>query len=133
MVHTEKVAHRSTGPAGIATVLLSGLAGFQIALAAGAPWGGAAGGGTNPGVLPRRLRMSSAGSALLYILLVIAVQSTLIPTKLRRRILTVASGAMVVGTVMNLISPAKLERTLWTPVAAALATVLWLTRSDRST
>ena len=121
MVHIEKGAHRSGRSTGIAALLLSGMAGFQIALAAGAPWGAAAWGGTNPGVLPRGLRVSSAGSGLVYVLLAVAA-----------RILPVASGGMVVGTVMNLASPSKIERTLWTPVAAALAAVLWLARSDRA-
>jgi hypothetical protein len=132
MVHIEKGAHRSGRSAGIAALLLSGMAGFQIALAAGAPWGAAAWGGTNPGVLPRGLRVSSAGSGLVYVLLAVAARSTLLPAQLRRRILTVASGGMVVGTVMNLASPLNIERTLWTPVAAALAAVLWLARSDRA-
>ena len=118
--------------AGIAALLLSGMAGFQIALAAGAPWGAVAWGGTNPGVLPRGLRVSSAGSGVVYVLLAVAARSTLLPAQLRRRILTVASGGMVVGTVMNLASPSNIERTLWTPVAAALAAVLWLARSDRA-
>jgi hypothetical protein len=133
MAHIEKVAHRSGRSAGIAAVLLSGMAGFQIALAAGAPWGAAAWGGANPGVLPRGLRVSSAGSGLVYVLLAVAARSTLIPVQLRRRILTIAAGGMVVGTVMNLASPSNIERALWTPVAAALAVVLWLARSDRAT
>jgi len=133
MVHVEKIAHRSSRSDGFAALLLSGVAGFQIALAAGAPWGAAAWGGANPGVLPRGLRVSSAGSGLVYILLaVVARSSTLMPAQLRRRILTVACGGMVVGTVMNLASPSKIERTLWTPVAATLAALLWLARSDRA-
>ena len=132
MAHIED-AHRSSRSAGIAALLLSGMAGSQIALAAGAPWGAAAWGGANPGVLPRSLRVSSAGSGLVYVLLAVAARSTLMPAQLRRRILTFASGAMVVGTVMNLASKSNIERTLWTPVAAALAAVLWLARSDRAT
>jgi hypothetical protein len=38
---------------------------------------------------------------------------------------------MVLGTVMNLASPSDIERALWTPVAAALAVLLWLARNDR--
>lgn len=133
MVPNEKVAPSSSRSAGIAAVLLSGMAGFQIALAAGAPWGAAAWGGANPGVLPRGLRVSSAGSSLVYVLLAVVARSTFIPALLRRRILTVASGGMVAGTVMNLASPSNIERTLWTPVAATLAAVLWLARSDRAT
>jgi hypothetical protein len=132
MAHIEEGVHRSNRSTGIAALLLSGMAAFQIALAAGAPWGAAAWGGANPGVLPRGLRVSSAGSSLVYVLLAVAARSTLMPAQLRRRLLTVASGGMVVGTVMNLASKSNLERTLWTPVAAALAVVLWLARSDRA-
>ena len=34
---------------------------------------------------------------------------------------------------MNLASPSNIERTLWTRVAATLAAVLWLAKSDRAT
>ena len=79
MVRIEKVASSSSRSSGIAAVLLSGMAGFQIALAAGAPWGAAAWGGASPGVLPRGLRVSSAGSGLVYVLLAVAARSTFIP------------------------------------------------------
>jgi hypothetical protein len=35
---------------------------------------------------------------------------------------------MVLGTLLNLVSPSGVERMLWTPVAAALAVLLWLSR-----
>ncbi len=47
----------------VALVLFAALVVFQLALAAGAPWGRAAYGGQNPGVLPGRLRVSSVVAA----------------------------------------------------------------------
>jgi hypothetical protein len=131
MVLITKVAHRPSRPADIATILLGGVAAFQIALVAGAPWGAAAWGGANSGVLPPSLRVASAGSALVHVLLAVTAGSTLVPARRRHRVLAVASGGMVLGTVMNLASPSDIERALWTPVAAALAVLLWLARNDR--
>ncbi len=112
-----------------ACALCGGVAAFQVALAAGAPWGAAAWGGTNPGVLPPGLRAASAGSAIAYALLAATAGSGLVPERARRRVLTGAAGLMVVGTALNLASPSGVERALWTPVAAALAVLLWRART----
>ena len=45
------------------------VAGFQIALALGAPWGRAAWGGAHEGRLPGKLRVASLVSAAFWILL----------------------------------------------------------------
>ncbi|GAB7191878.1 hypothetical protein NUM3379_25860 [Kineococcus sp. NUM-3379] len=116
------------GPALLAAALAGGVAAFQVALAAGAPWGAAAWGGGNPGVLPPGLRAASAGSAAVYVLLAAAAASRRFPPRGRRRVLGVASGVMVLGTALNLASPSGVERALWTPVAAGLAVTLWLAR-----
>ena len=121
-------AAATTAAAGAATVLTGGVAAFQVALAAGAPWGAAAWGGANPGVLPPGLRATSAGSALAHLLLGVTVGSTLVPARRRRGVLTVVSGVMVLGAVLNLVSPSGVERAVWTPVAAALAVLLRLAR-----
>ena len=114
-----------------ATALTGAVAAFQVALAAGAPWGEAAWGGANPGVLPPGLRAASAASATAYGLLAATTASPLVPARARRRVLTLASGAMVAGTLLNLASPSLVERVLWTPVAAALAVLLALSRGPR--
>ncbi|WP_432494595.1 hypothetical protein [Kineococcus gypseus] len=100
------------------------MAAFQLALAAGAPWGAAAWGGANPGVLPAGLRAASAASAAAYGLLAVTAGTALVPARARRRVLTGAGALMVVGTALNLASPSPVERALWTPVAAALAVLL---------
>ncbi len=57
----------------VAVVLLSIIAAFQLALALGAPWGEAAWGGQNPGVLPRGLRIASGIAALVVYPLIMLV------------------------------------------------------------
>ncbi|MCA1734876.1 MAG: hypothetical protein LC739_01815 [Actinobacteria bacterium] len=54
-----------TYAAGGAAALIAVVALFQIMLALGVPWGAAAWGGRNAGVLPTKLRIASAASALL--------------------------------------------------------------------
>lgn len=110
--------------------LLTSVGVFQVALAAGAPWGAAAWGGAHPGVLPDNLRVASAVSAAVYGTLAAVTTSGLVGPGLRRRLLTGAAGLMAVGTLMNLASPSLVEKALWSPVAASLAVLLWRTRRD---
>ena len=67
---------------------LAGLAAFQAALAIGTPWGRASYGGAHIGVLPSRLRVVSAGAALLYSGLSVAIVSRRTPLRVRRHVLT---------------------------------------------
>ena len=113
-----------------AACLTSTVGVFQVALAAGAPWGAAAWGGAHPGVLPENLRVASAVSAVVYAALGAVCATGLVGSTARRRILTGASGLMAVGTVMNLASPSLVEKALWSPVAATLAVLLWRARRD---
>lgn len=113
-------------PAGkAAAALLLGVAGFQAALALGAPWGSAAYGGANAGVLPDSFRTASAGASGVYLLLATAAGTSLVPPALRRRVMHGTAGLMMAGTLMNLASPSIVERMIWTPVTAALALLLW--------
>lgn len=109
---------------------LGGLAVFQLALATGAPWGRASYGGTHPGALPNHLRAVSAGAALLYSGLSMAVVSQRTPVQLRRRTLTGVAGLMGVGAVVNGISPSRPERAIWTPTTVLLALSAWRARGD---
>lgn len=114
----------------VAAVGLGGLATFQLALAAGAPWGRASYGGAHPGVLPHGLRLVSAGAALFYSGLTVAVASQRTPVQARRQILTGIATLMSVGAVVNGISPSWPERAIWTPTAALLALSAWRARGD---
>ncbi|WP_345713975.1 hypothetical protein [Kineococcus glutinatus] len=112
----------------VAATLTAGVACFQLALAAGAPWGRLAWGGVHAGVLPDGYRLASAASALTYAALTVVAGTGLLPAAPRRAVLTGAAALMGVGTVLNLASPSLPERLLWTPVAAALAVTFWRAR-----
>lgn len=101
---------------------------FQIALAFGAPFGAAAYGGSNPGVLPRRLRITSAiagfGIYPFFTLFVLdaagIVDTGLADGSQTRTWLWILTGLLVLGSLMNFMSRSKIER-IWGPVALILA------------
>ena len=112
---------RGGDAARVAAVTLSAtLVGFQVALAAGAPWGEVAWGGDNVGVLPPKLRRASGVSALIWAgaLAAAVTRSDAVGV---RRVRAGYAALAAVGTVMNALSPSKKERLLWTPLAAGLA------------
>ena len=115
---------------GAVAVGLAGLAAFQTALAIGTPWGRASYGGAHIGVLPSRLRVVSAGAALLYSGLSVAIVSRRTPLRVRRHVLTGITALMGVGAVLNGISPSWPERATWTPTTALLAALAWRARRD---
>jgi hypothetical protein len=114
----------------VALALLTGVGAFQVALAAGAPWGAAAWAGQTPGVLPTSLRVASGVSVLIYGGLAALVATDRLGSTTRRRLLTGASLVIALGAVANLASQSPVER-LWAPVAATLAVVLWRVRGAR--
>lgn len=107
-----------------AAALLTGVAGFQLALAAGAPWGVVAYGGAHPGVLPDELRLASAVAAPVYGALA-AVAAGAGGTRLRRGVLRGTTALLAVACAVNLASPSLPERLLWVPVTAAAAVLAW--------
>ncbi|MCU1632549.1 MAG: hypothetical protein JWM61_1201 [Micrococcaceae bacterium] len=126
MTRTTSVNHPPASTAGkIAAVLLLVVAAFQMTLAAGAPWGAAALGGSHPGVLPNELRVSTAVQGVIYLLLAAAVGTSWAGTTFRRRLLYGATALMVIGALMNLASTSFVERMLWVPVTVALVIALW--------
>ncbi|MGF1617204.1 MAG: hypothetical protein ACFCU2_05275 [Acidimicrobiia bacterium] len=109
----------------LAASLLGLIALFQIALAAGVPWGAASWGGRHPGRLPTGYRVGSAVAGLffypavaVYILYSAGVlgDGTSIGGVAG---LWVLAGIFGLSTVINLISPSKVER-IWAPVALVL-------------
>ena len=106
-------------------VILAGLVVFQIALAAGAPWGHYAWGGQHR-VLPLRLRVGSVVSALTYVLMayVVLARADLITSSLSDDVLRVVAwalaGYLLVGIPLNLASRSRPERLVMTPVVATL-------------
>ncbi|MCU1442985.1 MAG: hypothetical protein JWQ59_1135 [Cryobacterium sp.] len=109
----------------VAAALLLVVVTFQATLAAGAPFGEAALGGANPGVLPDTLRVSSAIGGVVYLVLAGVVGTRWAGATLRRRVLYGAAALMVIGTMMNIASPSFIERIIWTPVTIALVVTLW--------
>jgi hypothetical protein len=102
------------------------LAGFQAALALGAPWGKAAWGGAHER-LPSRLRIASIFAAAVWLVAALVVLARAgfdrspFPLTAATWGTWVLFGALVVGTLMNLASRSRLERLIQTPVAAVLA------------
>lgn len=108
------------------TAVIALLVLFQLALALGAPLGRFAWGGQNPGVLPRKLRIASAVSILIYVLLVLpALEFAGIVDIAQNGVAQVAAwivfAYLALGVVMNAISRSTAERYTMTPVALVLA------------
>jgi hypothetical protein len=116
----------SSRAAGItAAALLTGIAGFQAALAAGAPWGVLAYGGATAGTLPEALRTSSALVVPVYLGLAAVAAGAVGSPRARLALTRAGAVLMTVGAVVNLASPSLPERLLWVPVTAATAVALW--------
>ncbi len=98
---------------------------FQLALAAGAPWGQVAMGGRYPGRFPTQLRIGALVQAALLSFLALIVLSR---AGVGFPVLDPVSGWMVwiavaislLSLILNLITPSKWERRLWAPVALVL-------------
>ena len=106
-------------------VLTSVVVVFQLALAAGAPWGQVAMGGKYPGRFPRQLRIAAVVQALVLVglgAIVLTRAGLAFPQWLAAATWliwgVVAFSALAL--VLNLITPSKWERILWAPVAAVM-------------
>ncbi|SHM45207.1 hypothetical protein SAMN04488057_101497 [Cyclobacterium lianum] len=94
---------------------------FQLCLAAGLPWGAASMGGKYPGKYPPKMRLVASVNALVLTgMMVIAWARAGRAFPEIYSISLVGIWVMVVffalGTVMNVITPSKIER-IWAPVA----------------
>jgi hypothetical protein len=107
-------------------LLLAALAAFQASLIAGAPLGEYAWGGQNR-VLPRRLRIGSAVSIVLYALFAVVALAKadilrLLPgTPVIDVAMWVIAGYLVLGIPLNAISRSRKERLVMTPTVLVLA------------
>ncbi|MET3904204.1 hypothetical protein [Paenarthrobacter sp. 4246] len=114
-----------------ACIILGCLAVFQVALVAGAPIGRFAWGGQHE-VLPRKLRIGSIVSILLYALFGYAAlaQAGLVPVLISQPFtgvfMWVLTAYFALGVVLNAISRSKPERFVMTPVALVLAILFLL-------
>jgi hypothetical protein len=103
------------------TFLVALVVAFQIALAAGAPWGHLTWGGRFPGRLPKRMRGVAIFSAVLLIGFAVVVEvraGVLLPEwqELSRILIWVVVAYCALGTVANAITPSRWERIIWLPV-----------------
>ena len=115
-------------PAAVAAaILFSGLSAFEIALAAGVPWGAAAFGGASA-VLEPALRVTAGVFAVVWAaaaLIVLRRAGHAVWAPLPRRALPVAvwvlAGYMALGVLINSISPSPIERAIWVPATIAMS------------
>jgi len=98
---------------------------FQLALAAGMPWGALAMGGRFPGRLPTGMRVAA-----LLQLTVIGFFGAIVSVRagfalaawmpLARRLIWVVVAYSLLGAVLNLATPSQWERRVWAPVTLVL-------------
>ena len=98
---------------------------FQIALAAGAPWGAYAMGGAFPGQFPPALRVAAIVQAALLVGMAAVVMSRAglaLPrwSRASRWLVWVVVAFTAVSLILNLITPSAGERALWAPTALIL-------------
>lgn len=103
----------------------AGVVAFQIALAAGAPWGAYAMGGAFPGQFPPALRIAAIFQAALLVgfaTIVLARAGLILPKWFRtsRWLVWVVVAFAALSLVLNLITPSAGERAIWAPVAFLL-------------
>jgi hypothetical protein len=103
----------------------AGVVAFQIALAAGMPWGAYAMGGAFPGQFPPALRIAALVQAALFVSLaaVVLVRAGLILaawSRMSRWLIWIVVAVAAVGLVLNLITQSAGERALWAPVTLLL-------------
>lgn len=95
---------------------------FQIALAAGAPWGAYAMGGAYPGQFPPEMRVAAVVQGVILALLALVVLSRaeiLLPkwSRVSRWLIWVVVAFSALSLVLNLITPSAIERAIWAPIA----------------
>jgi hypothetical protein len=107
------------------TIISSGVVAFQIALAAGAPWGQFAMGGAFPGQFPPALRVAALIQAALLAgmaMIVLARAGLILPkwSRVSRWLAWFVVAFSAVSLVLNLITPSAGERAIWAPIAFLL-------------
>jgi hypothetical protein len=115
----------SRASAVVYAALSAGIVAFQVALAAGAPWGAYAMGGAFQGRLPPALRVAALVQAVLIALMAVVVLAragVVLEQRFRktRRLVWGVVAFAAVSLVLNLMTPSAAERAIWAPVAAAL-------------
>ena len=103
-------------------VISVGVIAFQVALAAGAPWGAYAMGGAFPGEFPPELRVAALVQSVMLAglaLVVLARAGIALPrwSRTSRWLVWVVVAFSGLSLVLNVITPSAGERAIWAPVA----------------
>jgi hypothetical protein len=105
-------------------IVVLGVIAFQLALAAGVPWGSYAMGGAFPGRFPPRMRLAAliqAGVLLVSVGIVLSRARLLLPRRdVAPWLIWPVVALALVALVLNAISPSAGERRIWVPVALAM-------------
>ena len=115
--------------AGIAAIIYAivtfGVVAFQIALAAGAPWGAYAMGGASPGRFSPAMRVSAVVQALLLAgmaVVILARAKLILPGwfGVSHWLVWIVVALTALSLVLNLITPSRRERAIWVPTLLVL-------------
>jgi hypothetical protein len=106
-------------------VISAGVVAFQVALAAGVPWGSYAMGGAFPGRFPPAMRVAALMQAVLIVLMTLVVLSRAgltLPSwsYASRRLVWLVVALGVVSFVLNVATPSAGERMIWAPATFLL-------------
>lgn len=106
-------------------LVIAGAVAFQLALAAGAPWGAYAMGGAFSGRFPPRMRVAAIVQAMVLTVLAVIVVSHagLAGASVAEAapwLVWLAVAVSAASLVLNAISPSAGERRIWVPVAIVL-------------
>jgi len=105
----------------IFSIISSIVIGFQGCLAAGLPWGAASMGGKFPGKYPKKMRIVAVVNMVILGFLAAIVLSKANVYFVQLKPITsigiwVVVGFSAIGTILNTITPSKIER-IWAPLA----------------
>ena len=115
----------TTAAAIVFAAVTLGVIAFQLALAAGAPWGEYAMAGAYPGRYPPRLRAAAIGQALLLgvtAVIVLSAAGLVLPDVAANFpwLMWLVVAFEGVAVLLNAISPSAPERRVWVPVTLVL-------------
>jgi len=109
----------------IYAIVTFGVVAFEIALAAGAPWGAYAMGGASPGQFPPALRIAAIVQAMLQAgmaAVILARAGLVLPGwwRVSHWLVWIVVALTALSLVLNLITPSAGERAIWAPTLAVL-------------
>lgn len=115
----------AAGAAVVFAVATAGVIAFQVALAAGTPWGAYAMGGVFPGKLPPAMRAAAIVQAAVLALFAMIVLSRAELAfsqwmSVSTRLVWVVVAFSAAAVVLNVITPSRGERRIWAPVSLVM-------------